>query len=79
MQGDFRAFLNFFVHRLHPETQEETRLVVESMWNLLKEHQPEIIETMANYLDDWTQDCNPIFRPARQKRAEWFRENFLTG
>jgi thymidylate synthase ThyX len=77
MQGDYRAWLNFFIYRLHPEAQEETRLVAQSMWNLLKEHQPENIKTMAGYLDEWTQDCNPIFRPARQKRAEWFKKEFL--
>jgi len=77
MQGDYRAWLNFFIHRLHPEAQEETRLVAEAMWRLLKEHQPEIIETMADYLDEWINDCNPIFRPAREKKAEWFREEWL--
>lgn len=79
MQGDYKAWLNFFIHRLHSEAQEETRLVAEAMWNLLKEHQPEIIETMSDYLDDWTQECNPMFIPARKKKAEWFRENFLKG
>ena len=77
MQGDYRAWLNFFIHRLHPEAQEETRLVAQSMWGLLKEHQPEIVESMNNYLDEWVQDCNPMFTPARQKKAEWFRKNFL--
>jgi thymidylate synthase ThyX len=77
MQGDYRAWLNFFLCRLHPEAQEETRLVAQAMWNLLREHQPEIVGTMADYLDEWTQDCNPIFTPARKKRAEWFRERFL--
>jgi len=77
MQGDYKAWLNFFIHRLHPEAQEETRLVAQSMWELLKEHQPEIIETMANYLDKWINDCNPIFRSAREKRAEWFKETYL--
>jgi thymidylate synthase (FAD) len=77
MQGDYRAWLNFFIHRLHPEAQEETRLVAQSMWGLLKEHQPEIVESMNNYLDEWIQDCNPMFTPARQKKAEWFRKNFL--
>ena len=79
MQGDYRAWLNFFIYRLHPEAQEETRLVAQALWNLLREHQPEIVGTMADYLDEWTTDCNPIFTPARKKRAEWFRENFLTG
>ena len=77
MQGDYKAWLNFFIHRLHPEAQEETRLVAQGMWDLLKEHQPEIIETMADYLEEWTKDCNPIFTPAREKRAEWFKETFL--
>ncbi|SMO61107.1 Thymidylate synthase complementing protein [Balnearium lithotrophicum] len=77
MQGDYRAWLNFFIHRLHPEAQEETRLVAKSMWNLLKEHQPEIVKMMADYLDRWVEDCNPIFTPARQKRAEWFKREFL--
>jgi len=79
MQGDYKAWLNFFIHRLHPEAQEETRLVAQSMWELLKEHQPEIIETMADYLKKWIRDCNPMFRVAREKKAEWFRENFLGG
>jgi len=77
MQGDYKAWLNFFIHRLHPEAQEETRLVAQAMWNLLKEHQPEIIGTMANYLEEWTKDCNPMFTPARERKAEWFKENFL--
>jgi len=77
MQGDYRAWLNFFIHRLHPEAQDETRLVVQVMWELLKEHQPEIRETMRDYLEEWTIDCNPIFTPAREKRAEWFKETFL--
>lgn len=77
MQGDYKAWLNFFIHRLHPEAQEETRLVAQSMWELLKEHQPEIIETMTNYIEEWINDCNPIFRPARERKAEWFREEWL--
>jgi len=79
MQGDYKAWLNFFIHRLHPEAQEETRLVAKSMWDLLKEDQPEIIEAMADYLESWTKECNPIFTPAREKKAEWFSKNFLEG
>ncbi len=77
MQGDYKAWLNFFIHRLHPEAQEETRLVAQAMWNLLREHQPEIVKTMADYIEEWAKDCNPMFTPAREKRAEWFKENFL--
>ncbi len=77
MQGDYKAWLNFFIHRLHPEAQEETRLVAQAMWNLLREHQPEIIKAMADYLEEWTKDCNPMFTPARERKAEWFKENFL--
>jgi len=79
MQGDYRAWANFFIHRLHPEAQEETRLVAQSMWELLKEHQPEIIERMANHLDEWIRDCNPMFRVARERKAEWFKRNWLEG
>ena len=77
MQGDYKAWLNFFIHRLHPEAQEETRLVAEAMWNLLKEHQPEIVKTMADYLEEWVRDCNPMFRVAREEKAKWFRTNVL--
>ena len=77
MQGNYKAWSNFFIYRLASETQEETRLIAQAMWNLLKRHQPEIIETIGEYLDEWIEDCNPIFIPARRKRAEWFRENFL--
>jgi len=76
MQGDYRALFNFFIHRLHPETQEETRLVAQAMWELLKEHQPEIIKTMNDYLEDWVKECNPMFRPSRERKAKWFRETF---
>jgi len=79
MQGDYRAWLNFFIHRLHPEAQEETRLVAQVMWELLKGHQPEIIKTMSDYLEDWVKECNPMFRPSRKKKAEWFSENYLKG
>jgi thymidylate synthase ThyX len=77
MQGGYDAWLNFFIHRLHPEAQEETRLVAKAMWSMLKEHQPEIVQTMSDCLDNWTQDCNPIFTPARKKRAEWFKKEYL--
>ena len=79
MQGDYKAWVNFFIHRLSPEAQEETRLVAKAMWELLKENQPEIIETMTNYLDEWVKDCNPIFIPARKNKAEWFKKEFLGG
>jgi len=81
MQGDYKAWLNFFIHRLHPEAQEETRLVAQAMWNLLKEHQPEIVKTMINFLnlEEWIRNCNPMFAPAREKKAEWFTKNFLAS
>jgi len=79
MQGDYKAWLNLFIHCLQLEIQEEVCLVIQSMWGLLKEYQPEIIETMADYIDEWTRDCNPMFRTARKKKADWFRENFLGG
>ena len=79
MQGNYEAWLNFFIQRLHPEAQEETRLVALSMWNLLKKYQPETIITMSSYLDIWIEDCNPMFKPAREKRAKWFKANYLEG
>ena len=78
VQGDHEAWLDFFIYHLHPERREETRLVAKAMWTLLRRHQPGIITRIAWYLDDeWTQDCNPIFTPARKKEAKWFRESFL--
>jgi hypothetical protein len=44
------------------------------MWELLKKHQPEIIETMADYLEEWVMACNPMFRVARKKKAEWLNQ-----
>ena len=79
MQGNYEAFANFFIYRLAPEAQEETRLVALAMWNLLKKHQPEIIETIKDFLDRWINKCNPMFQPAREKKAEWFKEKWLGG
>jgi len=79
MQGNYKTWLNFFIHHLHPETQEEARLVVQSMWELLKKNQPEIIETMADYLEKWIRDCNSIFQSAREEKARCFKETYLGG
>jgi len=28
-------------------------------------------------MKEWTKDCNPMFTPARKKKAEWFTKEFL--
>ncbi len=77
MQGDYNAWLNFFIYRLHPESQYETRLVAESIFNLMKKHQPEIINTMKKEANNWLHQSSELFIVARVKRLTWFKKNYL--
>ena len=73
MQGDCYSFLNFFIERLSPAAQPETRILSELMLKLLLKHQPEFIEQMMFLLKHkWIRENNSIFRKARIKKAEDF-------
>jgi thymidylate synthase ThyX len=68
LQGDYLGLLNFFVHRLFPEAQEETRITALSMLKLLKKHQIEIINTMKERYSSWIKKTSNLFFKSREDK-----------
>ena len=71
---DYKALFNLFVYRLSEEAQEETRLIVKKMFELLLKYRAGLVRKMIHYAPFWCREGNPLFRIAREKRCNEFLE-----
>ena len=77
MQGDYKAWGNFFVYRLHPAAQIETRNVAQEIFYSFKRHQFVFWDRMRNYvLNKWVDEAPEMFREGRKRHLEKVREYF---
>jgi len=77
MQGDYKAWGNFLVYRLHPAAQVETRKVAQEIWNSFLVNQPILARRIANYvLRSWVNEAPEIFQEGRRKHLKEVKDYF---
>jgi len=77
MQGDYKAWGNFFVYRLHPAAQKETRQISKKIWGLFTTNQLPLAKRTARYvLEEWVEEAPEIFRHGRERHLKEVREIF---
>lgn len=72
LMSDYRGWLGFFVERLLPEAQFETRKLAEEMLTSLVFYQIPFVDTMVEYGRKWVKHYNPKIESARRKKYAFF-------
>jgi len=64
MQGDYKAWANFLLYRLHPSAQKETNLTADIIWHILKEYGFDNL--IIKYLTEFA-SRDSLFQDARKR------------
>lgn len=72
MQGDFYAWVNFFLYRTHADAQEETRLIAIEMLKAILSYDKGFGKRALDFLKNDFVEENPYFTEARKRYVSTF-------
>ena len=72
LMSDYKGWLGFFVERLLPEAQFETRKLAEAMLRSLVFNQAPFVDMMVEYGRRWVKHYEPKIESARRKKYAYF-------